>query len=39
MNGVWLSFTFAEIITTIIAIMSLSKLKTKEQKNVEIMNY
>jgi len=37
MNGVWLSFTFAEIITTIISIMFLTKLKSKEQENVEII--
>ena len=39
MNGVWLSFTFAEIITTITATMFLSKLKLKGQNNGEIMNY
>lgn len=39
MNGVWLSFTFAEIITTITAIMFLTKLESKEQKDGEIMNY
>lgn len=31
MNGVWLSFTFAEIITTISAIMFLVKLKSKAE--------
>lgn len=39
MNGVWLSFTFAEIITIITAIIFLTKLKLKEQKNSEIMNH
>lgn len=39
MKGVWLSFTFAEIITTITAIMFLTKLRLKEENNGEIMNY
>lgn len=32
MSGVWLSFTFAEVITTMTAILLLTKLTSKEQK-------